>query len=156
MRSHACDAVRDVLPDYVQDRPLASGREAVALHLGACAACAEEARLVAMVARCAEVPDARLAARITRALRPIRRRRGGAPAVLAAAAAVAAALLGASLFLRQTGPPSAPVAAEWLVDEVVGGGGLSWLDNDPLLRNGIGLYDLSLEELEALLLELDS
>lgn len=160
MKPIECDAVRDVLPDYVQGRTVTLGRVGVARHLAGCTACAAERHVVALIAKHGAEPDERLLERVLRVTKPRPRARRFVPQ-LAVAASVALALLGGSLLLRQAVGPPLPSGAAGeptvaLVEAAVGQGALSWLDNDPLLRAGVGLDDLSLEELELLLMELES
>jgi hypothetical protein len=152
-----CEAVRDALPDHLRGGSTASTRVAIERHLGACTGCRHERGILELVMRSGALPDERLVERVLQATKPVRRSWGHAT-TLAAAATFAAALLGVSLLSRQGALPplraGEPTAA--LVEEAVGHGALSWLDNDPLIRTGVGLHDLSVEELEALLMELES
>jgi anti-sigma factor RsiW len=80
-----------------------------------------------------------------------------APARLAMAATLAAAVLGGSLVVERFGAPWARDAAS--VDAEWGPGSLlSWvaMDDDLMLHSGVALQELSVEELELLLEELES
>lgn len=155
-----CERVRDVLPDYAQDRAMDVDRRALERHVASCDACAAELRLVRLIAAQAHVPAAGLGERVIAATRrrpaTVAWRR---PAAMAAAATVALAMLGVSLLVREGRIPlarHADPAATALVEEAVDQGALTWFDNDPLLRSGVGLHDLTVEELELLISELGS
>jgi predicted anti-sigma-YlaC factor YlaD len=162
MNAGDCEGVRDALPEHVRGAAPPPDRPDIERHLAACAACAAEYRIVALLADTgALMPPERLAERILQTAVPARRVRRHA-ARYAAAATVAAALVGAGILSREAREPAQPGGAAFaeaagaLVAEAVGVGALTWLDHDPLIRPGVGLHDLSIEELEMLLTELES
>jgi anti-sigma factor RsiW len=151
-----CDAVRDALPLLVRDPNMSPEAAAVAAHLERCGECRAERELVHFVHGLAEAVPAGLETRVVEAVRR-RTTRRFAPSRLAVAATVAAALLGGSLVLDRWGYEMAPPpngAALVFEDNVAV---VSWnVSDDPLLQSGTTLQQLSVEELEFILAELDS
>lgn len=156
MNGYDCDTVRDLIPVYVRNELLSHEAAAAASHLGGCASCAEEAKLVGLVyATQASVP-AGLEARVLLAVRQPARRRLWQPGRLAAAATVAAALLGGSLVIERVGILTDRAPARGTLDASAATV-LSWAAaEDPLLHGSSALQQLSVEELELLLAELES
>ncbi|HSJ25755.1 MAG TPA: zf-HC2 domain-containing protein [Longimicrobiales bacterium] len=151
-----CESVRDLLPLHVRGQLLSHEMSAVEGHMIDCGNCAAEATLVRLLHDAPPAVPAGLQQRVLMAVRRPAPRRW-APGRLAMAATVAAALLGGALVLERTGfdfsPEPMPVT---LVFEDMSPA-LSWATgDDPLLGGGAALPDLSLEELELVLAELDS
>lgn len=144
MNPYDCEAIRDLLPSLTRGEMLPHEETLAELHLETCAACREEAGIVRLLQNTlAPVPDG-LEARVISA---VRRRSWlrGRPARLAMAATLAVAVIGGSLVFDRTG------AGGDLDVEA-----LSWAAaQDPLLHGGSELPELSVEELEMLLTELD-
>jgi hypothetical protein len=156
MMSLNCDAVRDVLPLLVREPNASLEAAAVAAHLDRCEQCRMEHEIVHLVYGLAEVVPAALETRVVEAVRR-RTTRRFAPSRLAIAATVAAALLGGSLVLDRWGYEMAPRpnGAALVFDDNLAV--VSWnVSDDPLLQSGTTLQQLSVEELELILAELDS
>jgi anti-sigma factor RsiW len=155
MNWNDCDNVRDLLPLQQRGQLLAGEAAAVDTHLTGCAECRREAALIGAVLRAGPAVPAGLEARVLLAVRAGAVRRRRTPVRLAMAATVAAAVLGGSLVLQQLGhvPAGAPAG---LADDLAAPA-VSWaVAFDPLLQASSALQQLSLEELELILLELDS
>jgi anti-sigma factor RsiW len=150
-----CETARELLPE-LSAGVLAGGLDvalesALERHLERCASCAAEAEVVALVRAAAVVPPPGLEARVARAVRSgaVTRRPLVAVRSLAVAATAAFALLTGGLLLRDfVGDDAEPGLAEVT---------LGWpVVQDPILRAAPALHDLSVEELESLLAELES
>jgi hypothetical protein len=156
MNRYDCESVRDLLPLQARGQLLQHEAGAVDLHLGSCAHCREEDALVRLLAGALPEVPAGLPQRVLMAVRrpaPVR----WAPGRLAMAATLAAALIGGLLVVQRAGYDLAPDAlpGALVFDDVTPP--LSWaMADDPLLGGGTALPELSLEELELLLAELDS
>lgn len=163
MTIHDCEAVRDLLPLRASGRLDDVRARAVGDHLDGCGDCRAELAVLRAVAATTPVAPAGLEARVLTGLAvpqtPVRtrlasgRRRwvGLAPAPLAAAATFAAALLGGVLLYdRLDVPPAAPPVVE--VDAT-----LAWAAGagDPLVQGATTLAELTDEELEQLLTEME-
>jgi predicted anti-sigma-YlaC factor YlaD len=144
MNPYDCEAIRDLLPSLTRGELLPHEATLAELHLDACAECSAEAEIVRMLqATLAPVPTG-LEPRVIAAVRR-RSHLRGRPARFALAATLAAAVLGGSLIHDRAG------SASGLDVEAV-----SWAAaQDPLLHGGSELHDLSVEQLELLLEELD-
>ena len=144
MNPYDCEAVRDLLPSLARGEILPHEETLAELHLETCAACREEAGIVRLLqTTLAPVPEG-LEARVIGA---VRRRSWlrGRPARLAMAATLAAAVIGGAMLYDRVGQ-----GAELDLEAV------SWAAaQDPLLHGGSELPELSVEELEMLLVELD-
>lgn len=149
-----CDTVRDRMPELAAG--LLADEEAVPVerHLDACAACADEREVVLFLRAASPEPPPGLEARIVRTVR------AGAPAAsrgrtvpsFAIAAGAAFALLTGSLLVRG-GIGAGDEGSGAAVREVT----LGWPTVvDPILRAAPVLSDLTVEELESLLAELES
>lgn len=180
MTGSDCDAVRDLLP-HLGGAGVSPGDEALAQdHLGRCAECQEEAALVSMIQSTLEPLPPGLEARVLAAVRGVvppgvaapeaavlpvleagARRRAGrrfASMRFALAATVAVAVLGGALALGRVGFPFTAVEpgseAEFDVSAI------SLLtrvpSDDAMLHAGTALEELTVEELELLLEELES
>jgi hypothetical protein len=157
MNRYDCESVRDLLPLKVRGQLLSHEAAAVELHVLGCGECREEESLVGLLARALPAVPAGLEGRVLTAVRrPVPQR--WAPGRLAMAATVAAAVIGGALLLERRGfdltPDILPGALVFLDDATPA---FSWaIGEDPLLRGAATLHDLSLEELELVLAELDS
>jgi predicted anti-sigma-YlaC factor YlaD len=144
MNPYDCEAIRDLLPALVRGQMLPHEETLAQLHLDACAQCSAEADIVRMLRTTLAPVPAGLEARLIAAVR----RRSflrGRPARLALAATLAAAVIGGALMYDRTG-----VGMDLDIEAV------SWAAaQDPLLHGGSELHELSVEQLELLLEELD-
>lgn len=157
MNGYDCDTIRDMLAAHALGRLTLPEQEAVDTHVAACADCAAEQEVVRMLQTgLAELP-AGLEARVLRAVRRATPSRRWNPARLAMAATLAAAVLGGTVIFERAGLPGvAPRPATTLSLET-DGPGVSWqTEGDPLLHGGSALQELSEEELELILAELES
>lgn len=149
-----CGRVRDHLPELVRGGLAEADAAQVSTHVEACAECAAELRIVqALRAHEVAVPAAledAVAGAVERGRRQPRRVSRGR---LAMAATVGFALVTASLLDRPSGEPPE-------TDGAIAGDALTapvWpAVDEPLMRDGPALYQLSVEELETLLEELES
>ncbi len=157
--SDRCEWTRDRLPDLVAGALGADEAAALHAHAAGCEACAREMELIqALHADVVAVP-AQLEWRIRTALRQDVQgsRRWLTPGRLAIAATVVFALVTARFV---TGPNAEPMPDGSAPVATTEGGTLAppgWpLADVPLLRDGPALYQLSVEELETLLREMES
>lgn len=172
MRARNCQETRDLLPELTAGALPPDVAEEVREHLAGCTACAEEARAVGiLLAARPEVPEG-LAERIQGALRtelgastpseiskvpekrivPLRHRRL-APAWALSAAAVVVLSLGIGIVwdgesIPDVGSDPVQVVMEEELPE-------SWLWDDGMVAGGPVYDDLSDEDLEALIQELE-
>ena len=169
-----CEMTTDLLPDLASGALDHATAAALHAHIAACAGCAAEWRVVHSVrASAMAVPadlEAGIAAAVARAsaqggsrggaagLRVGRGRASGSRVPrYAMAAAVACALFGGILAVQQlgdpasTGPADDPVAAP-----AIGSAPAFPVTTDPLVGNQSAVSELSAEQLEALLTEMDS
>jgi anti-sigma factor RsiW len=159
MTGYDCNTVRDLIPAHVRNELLPHEAAAAASHLAGCNSCAEEAAVVKLVYAAQPLVPAGLEARVLLAVRRPAPRQPWAPGRLAVAATVAAALLGGGLVLERAGllrswldPSSAVVTLDATEAST-----FSWAAaEDPLLHGSSALQQLSVEELELLLAELES
>jgi predicted anti-sigma-YlaC factor YlaD len=151
-----CYATRDVLPLVYRQECSSGEAAAVAAHLELCEDCRRDGDLIAVLSTSQPAVPPELEARVVAALG-----RGGrrwAPVRLAAAATVAAAILGGILVFERFGldPVSRSTPATIGFDDS-GAPLVSWaVTHDPLLHSGTGLHELTVEELELVLAELES
>ncbi|MBR9991133.1 MAG: zf-HC2 domain-containing protein [Gemmatimonadetes bacterium] len=143
MIPYDCEAIRDLLPSLTRGEMLSHEEARADMHLSECAECRAEAEIVRTLQILAPVPDA-LEARVLAAVRR-RSLARGRPARLAMAATLAMAVIGgAVVFDRVTGSPDIDIeAVSWAAAE------------DPLLHGRSELHELSVEQLELLLEEMD-
>lgn len=145
MNRYDCETIRDLLPSLTRGEMLPHEAARVEQHVADCSECAAEAHVVRLLqSTLAPIP----AGLETRVLAHVRRRHGTArrvPARLAIAATVTVALIGGALVLDRSND-----AAMTDVDAV------SWAAaEDPMLHGRSALQELSIEELEILLEELN-
>jgi predicted anti-sigma-YlaC factor YlaD len=144
MNPFDCEAIRDLLPSLMRGEMLPHEATLAELHLDACTECRAEAEIVRLLQGTLAPVPAHLE---TRVIAAVRRRTvlRGRPARLALAATLAAAVIGGSLLYDRAG-----VGTDLDVEAV------SWAAaQDPLLHGGSELHELSIEQLELLLEELD-
>lgn len=159
MKSYDCDAVRDMLHELHDAAVLPHERAAAEDHIAVCGECAAERAVVDLVRNALEPVPAGLENRVLAAVRaaPVGLRRRS-PARLAMAATLAAAVLGASLIAPRVsllGGFGMNVMAAFELDDTAISQ-VSWAAaEDPLLNDRMMLDDLTIEELEILLAELD-
>ena len=149
-----CEAIRELIPDFVANRLSSAQLEGVEAHVHSCADCRAELELARLIfasrPHAPDAPDA-LVERITRAAAADRQ----APARTwwgVSAAAIAARALGIGITSDPTPPTPVEVpafAAE--TDEVE-----IWLSDDGLIAGAPALDDLSDEALQQLLDELST
>lgn len=153
----SCETVRDELPAMLDGQLDASEQRVVAAHLGVCAECRAEADILGMLRRQTVAVPPGLEERVTEAVRRRARRARRSPSrALVAAAAAAAVLLGGLLLVRDTGGD--PLLADPEAVPVAAGAPQPFAElpeSDGLLAGGLQLDDLSTEELQLLLAELD-
>lgn len=158
MMSHDCDTMRDLLPLYVRGAVLPHEQAAAEQHIASCADCAQEASIIRLLQQSIEPVPAGLEDRVLSAVRAPQPRtaRRFVPARLAMAATVTLAVIGGALAIdRYTAPPAdgEMMLAEFELPSAMVG----WVvDSDPLLHGGATLDELTVEELEILLAELES
>jgi anti-sigma factor RsiW len=156
MNHYDCDTIRDLIPALVRGELLPHETASAEHHLQTCAECREERALVTLMQNVLVPVPAGLEARVVMAVRsrPHVAPRQWVPARLAMAATLAAALLGGTvvfnrMYLDQ--PAAESVAASDEADD------LSWAAAElPMLHGGADLEELTVEELERLLAELES
>lgn len=148
MIGYDCDEVRDLLPAHARGELLPHETAALDGHLVHCARCRDEAEVVHMLQDALAPVPHHLEERVLSAVRTVRPRRVLRPR-LALAATLAAAVAGGALLFARPGEPVAETAA---VDART----LSWAAaEDPLLHGRSELQQLSVEELETLVAELE-
>jgi hypothetical protein len=157
MNGYDCDAVRDLLPAIVRDDG-GAGAAAAREHLARCASCRAEAAVVRMVQDALEPVPPGLEERVLSAVRVAATPRRRSPARLAMAATLAAAVLGGALIVERFGTPWTAERDDLLLAEFDASAAslLGWVGGeDPLLHSGASLEELTVEELELLLAELE-
>lgn len=150
-----CDRVQDLLPELARGGLDGTERAALEAHLEDCAECRAEYDVVRAVSASVPAVPGALAARVLSATRARpRARRWGSPGQLAAAATLAAAVIGGALLFDGGGAPrpapqseSEPAAAAEVAVPML---------DDPVLRGGSLLGDLTEAELQALLEKMES
>jgi hypothetical protein len=152
MKTMSCEYVRDIAPELLAQRVDAKTDAAVRAHLQSCADCHAELAVASAVVSARLAVPAGLDRRIESALR------GRVPArrhwPIAAAAAVVVAMLGGSALIHSVLDRAQNTGEGAAVTE---GQGAGWFSVDDAFMSGASsLRDLSVEELEKLLVELDS
>lgn len=151
-----CEWVRDHLADHETGRLPRPEGLAVEDHLSRCDDCAAEREAIRLIARDAVALPGGLEDRVLRAVHAPRQQRG-ASFRLAVAASVVFALLAGGIVWKGGLAPGGTHGSTGGGDEVVSGELLAWpATEDPLLHGGISLHELSVDELEILLTELES
>lgn len=145
-----CEYVRDVYPDVLNGKSDASLAQRVRAHVAACDECRAEAMLLEALHAQPARPPAGLHERVVHHATRTRPRRRLSRSELAMAATLAAALIGGSVIMQgkrdTTGEQT--VAAEAAIGFVGVEGAM--------LSGKVSLDDLSVEELETLLGEMES
>jgi hypothetical protein len=156
MNRYDCESVRDLLPLLNRGQLLPHEASVVGLHVLGCVDCRAEESLVRLLAEAVPPVPTGLEARVLLAVRhPMPRR--WAPARLAMAATVAAAILGGALVLQRVGYDITPDALPGALVFEDMTSAFSWaFSDDPVLHGAGSLHELSVEELELVLAELDS
>jgi hypothetical protein len=141
-----CEYVRDVYPDVLNETADATTIAAVRAHTGRCAECREEVGVIEELHRAAVPVPGGLHERILNELsRPMPRRLGMRH--LAYAATMAAAVIGGSILLDDSDDSRPETEVE----------GLGFVSvEDAMVTGTSSLRDLTIEELEALLGEIES
>lgn len=144
MNRYDCEAIRDLLPSLMRGEMLPHEATIAELHLDTCADCRAEADIVLLLQETlAPVP----AGLETRVIRAVRRRNllSGRPARLALAATLATAVIGGLLIHGRAGTGSDldVEAVTWAAAQ------------DPMLHGSSELHELSVEQLELLLEEME-
>jgi hypothetical protein len=156
MNAVQCEWVRDRVADREAGR--LGEQESLALdsHIAGCADCAVERDAIRLVA-CHPVPlPVGLEARVLRAVHAPGRPRIGRPVRLGLAASIVFALLAGGIVWKSGISPGVEEPAP-ATGEAAGGALLAWpMTGDPLLHGGTSLHELSVDELEVLLKELES
>ncbi|MEX0906761.1 MAG: zf-HC2 domain-containing protein [Gemmatimonadota bacterium] len=160
MNRYDCDRVQDLLPSLARGELLFHERESTQSHVNACDACRDELALVLLIQQALDPVPAALEARVLAAIDGAHAPAGRnsllrwPPARLAMAAAVTMAVIGGSLLADRFGglSPGGQATTDF---DLAGVSVLDWSGNDPLLHPA-PIEELTVEELEALLAELDS
>jgi predicted anti-sigma-YlaC factor YlaD len=153
MNTERCAAMSDQMPDWLNDRLNEVDRARVEEHVAQCPACRQEREVLRGVRRTRPAIPAALEARVVAAVRSRPARHRWVPGQLAAAASVVLAIATGGVLVLSSGPAASgdPVQqADPTASAHAGHIG------DPLLHGGPGLSNLSVDELQALLAELDS
>jgi anti-sigma factor RsiW len=157
MNTLNCETIRDLLPELLSDRVSASMTTAVRAHLASCEECRAELALARAISEAVPAMPAGLDRRVlAAATRP--RATMWTRGRLAAAASVAIAIVGASMWWSELGPRNEERLGTHPVVNVqreTAGAGFIGVD-DAFATGASSLGDLTVEELEKLLLELDS
>jgi len=149
MNEH-CETVRESLPEFAAGLLEAERAAAIEGHLGSCADCSEEVRVLTLLRQARPEPPPLLAAGIVQALaaRPVRTSR---PWWGLAAAAVAAVALGIGVL-----PTTSDRAGEVPSYVAAHGDDELWLGDDGTIAGAPALEGLSTEELQTLLDEISN
>jgi hypothetical protein len=157
MTSMDCETTRDLLPLRLRSELLRHEATRVDAHVAACAECRADRALLEALARSAATVPAGLEQRVIAAVAaPVRHR--WLPTGVAMAATLAAALIGGALLMQRAGYDLTPDGVPGgLVFEESMTPAVSWvMHDDPLLDGGSTLQQLSVEQLELILAELES
>lgn len=144
MNRYDCEAIRDLLPSLMRGEMLPHETTVAELHLDTCAECRAEADIVRVLQETLAPVPAGLESRVISAVRR-RSLLRGTPARLALAATLAAAVIGGSLVYDRgrNGSDLDVEAVTWAAAQ------------DPLLHGSSELHELSVEQLELLLEEME-
>jgi predicted anti-sigma-YlaC factor YlaD len=147
----SCERVAEKLPDRLQERMGEIARLEVDEHLATCADCRSVRDLMMAMGRSRPAVPEGLHERVLEGVASPRRRQW-IPSHVAMAATVVFALVTAGLLLS----PGSPLNRGGDAAENPTATGTPIPSNDPLLHGGPGLGQLSIDELERLLAEMDS
>lgn len=163
MRNDECASVLPLLPEWIRGEAGDDEGRRVEAHVAGCADCAAEAELLRALRASRPEPPAELAARIKGGLRAAEARPGASPgwipwewsALVPRLAAVAAVLvLAASVLLlpgEDGGDGAGDLGIELALDQVPE----VWLSEDGMVAGAPLLSDLTEEEMESLLEEME-
>ena len=154
MMEISCDSVRDLLPELLSDQLDAVTSAALRAHIARCAECEAEYSVASLVAESRLTVPRGLAQRVVAAAAG-RRVSYWTRGRMAAAASIAVALIGGSTWLSQLLPPRGSVATQPAVEVAAPGGGFIGVD-DAFMSGASSLGDLTVEELQKLLVEMGS
>jgi anti-sigma factor RsiW len=157
MIRYDCEATRDLLPLRIRQELPPHEATAVDAHVSGCTACGAELALVQRLAAARPAVPAGLEQRVLLAVRRPAPRRW-VPAGVGMAAVLAGLLIGGVLVLQRAGyePAADPVPVSVVLENGTAPV-VSWaLPDDPLLHGGSTLQELSAEQLELILAELES
>jgi anti-sigma factor RsiW len=150
-----CVYVRDIYPDVLNGGADDALAQRVHAHVAQCADCRAEIALVNAIHAETLVVPAGLEARVTRVLRQPPVRWWVSPGAIGLAATLGAALIGGSIFMRAQLNAPTPTPAASVRAPAAHGLGAVGVD-DAMLSGKSSLDDLSVEQLEQLLGEVQS
>ena len=142
-----CEHVRERYPDVLNERADFIAAQQVRAHLLSCDDCRAEAELVELLHAARVTAPAELFERVTQAIAAPKHRKPVSRHSMVLAASVAIALIGGSVLLQLERQSAAPVDAPSFGFVSV---------EDAMLSGKASLDDLSEEELEMLLVEMES
>jgi hypothetical protein len=151
-----CERIRELLPSLVRGE--LSARDAIIsqTHADSCAECSSELRLVRLIADTMAPVPAGLEERVitaVRTARPVQQMRRWTPARLAMAATIAAAMIGGSAIYQRM-RIGGPATGEMLSMNDASYAGWAAAE-DAMLHGGSAIQEMSVQELELILAELD-
>ena len=149
-----CEYVRDVYPDVLNGRADDALVQSVRAHLATCADCRTEVAVVNSLHAHRPTVPAELHARVASAVVQQRGRFTFSRSSLGMAATLAAALIGGSVILQNQQPEPNGAATAQHADAPLGVGFVGV--EDAMLSGQGSLDDLSVEQLETLLREIES
>jgi hypothetical protein len=155
MKTYNCEQVRDLQPDLVSDRLDPVAAAAVRTHVQSCADCRAELEIAELIAQSRVPVPGGLEARVLTAAGG-RRTTRWSNLRYAVAASIAVAVIGGSVVLSPllTSSNTSPAVIDSALPET---GGPGWFGvQDAFVTGASSLRDLSVEELEKLLVEIDS
>lgn len=147
-----CEYVRDVYPDVLNGQADAALVQSVRAHIAACAECRAEIAVIEAINAHGLLVPAGLEERVLNAARQPQPRWRIGRSDLAMAATLAAALIGGSIIMETRIPESSPPTAAKPAAHGIGTVSVE----AAMLSGKTSLEDLSVEQLETLLGELES
>jgi predicted anti-sigma-YlaC factor YlaD len=154
MMKISCENVRDLLPELLSDQLDAVTSATLRAHIARCAECEAEYAVASLVAESRLAVPRGLEQRVVAAA-VVRRVSYWTRGRMAAAASIAVALIGGSTWLSQLLPPRGSVVTQPAVEVAAPGGGFIGVD-DAFMSGTSSLGDLTVEELQKLLVEMES
>jgi hypothetical protein len=151
-----CESISDLLPDLASAALDDATSASLHAHITVCDECAAEWRIVQSVRADAMAVPADLEAGIAAAVSRMPHRRRSHMPYYAAAAAVAFALFGGILTVQRLGDPASIARTVESMPAAAGGEAAFPVVTDPLVGNQSAVSELTAEQLEALLTEMDS
>lgn len=147
MKTLNCEYVRDVYPDVLNGTAASELAQAVRAHVASCDECRGEVAVLEMIHAAPVTVPAGLHARVTKAVLQPKQRWRFSRNELAMVATLAVALIGGSVLLQTTSQPRPEEAKQ----------GFGFVSvEDAMMSGKASLDDLSVEELETLLQEIES